>query len=145
MALSPEDERAYTVARGAINAFDTLLITLLTQGTALILGALALTLANRADLGEALVFWITAGLAIGAGLVFVGVVLYSTLLYIAVNEAKRFEKELSASARITETLDNANRLAGGRLGLWFFRVWSAGLVGVALVATLWSFIEWTCT
>lgn len=145
MALSPDDERAYTVARGAINAFDTLLITLLTQGTALILGALALTLANRADLGEALVFWITAGLSIGAGLVFVGVVLYSRLLYIAVTAAKQYEQELSVSARITERLDNAHILAGGRLGLWYFRFWSAGLVGASLTATVWRFIEWKCT
>ena len=143
--LTDDEERAYMAARGAINAFDTLLITLLTQGTALIFGALALALANRADLGDALVFWITAGLSIGTGFVFVGVVLYSTLLYTAVTAAKQFERALPASAKITARLDNAHRLAGGRLGLWYYRSWSAGLTGASLAVTVWSLIEWKCT
>jgi hypothetical protein len=119
--------------RSTIQGLDSLLTTILTQGTAFVLAILSVPfLGGQPD------WFIAALVSVPAWFLSVcmllAVWLYSTLLATAVEVGKWTEE--GAAVRLTTRLDESHTLAGGRMGKYLYLSQAMILCVIALFASL---------
>ena len=141
------DYAAWNSIRASIGQFDNLVMTLLTQATALVFGAFALVLANANDLGPFNTALISVGLTFGMLMLQLGVWRYTYSLTTAVESAQAIENKLFG----TETTDPrriTHRLARHPLAIWrktgrlYYNFWAAALTICALAISAWRGFLW---
>jgi hypothetical protein len=133
--------KAWESIRVTIGRLDTLVMTLLTQGTVLLFVALGLIFGVREALGNTITFLLSLLLLFGTLFLLAGIVRYTVSITTAVDCAKKLEQELfgvSGSDQlnprcITHHLAKHPLAASQLLGRLYYRVWGGFLVAVAFV------------
>ena len=138
--LSPSEGglKAWESIRITISRLDTLVMTLLTQGTVLLFVALGVIFGNRIALGPVVTLTLGILLLVGTIFLFGGIVRYTMSLGTAVEKARELEEELFGACDtnprcITHHLSKHPLAAAQYLGRLYYQGWALFLVIVAFV------------
>jgi len=141
---SPEEYegliRIWQSVRASIATFDTLVMTLLTQGTILVFAAFGVVFGNARALGPVVSTSLSIGLFFGILMLFVGLWRYTSSIRNAVKSAQSIEDKLFGTdeddpRRISNILAK-HPLAAKRGGLLYYRIWAGALVLASLAAVV---------
>lgn len=143
-ASDPADLVAWQWIRYSIAMFDTLVMTLLTQGTIFLFVAFGVIFGNEKALGPQWTTFLCFGLFIGALALNAGVWRYASSIRTAVQSAMEIENrifstEQSDARRITHLLAQHPLSAIKISGFLYYHLWGAALslltLGVVLTKT----------
>lgn len=131
------DLEAWQSIRSAIGNFDSLVMTLLTQGTLLVFAALGIVFSNADKLGVGIQILLSIGVLFGTAMLHIGVSRYSNSIVISVNAAKQLEERLWPNSvnpcRITSHLSEHPIAAAKVMGQMYYRLWSYILFLISLI------------
>lgn len=135
--------KVWQAIRASVGTFDTLVMSLLTQGTILVFAAFGVVLGSARALGPTVTAGLSTGLFLGVLMLYLGVWRYTSSIRNTVKSALSIENRLFGTdpddpRRLTHILAD-HPLAARRGGLLYYRLWALAIVLSALTVAAWQF------
>lgn len=140
--LHPEhDIVAWQWIRYSVGVFDSLVMTLLTQGTIFVFAAFGVIIGNKESLGTPLTVFLCSGVFFAALMLNLGVWRYTYSIQTGVDSTKRLETRLFGESeldprRITHRLAQHPLAAARPKGVLYYHIWATALSVLSLVMVL---------